>query len=69
MEINKLTGINERLPRPQLSEAEIFAVKATARAWVPRHVNLWGREYWADMDGGVFVVAWEGGSSVSGDPI
>ena len=69
MEINKLTGTNKRLDPPQLSENERTAVQHMAHFMRPDHVELFGREYWADLDGRVFVVAWESDGKVSGDPI
>ena len=69
MAINALTGTSKRLQTPQHSDDEIVAVRAAARAAPGRHVNLFGREYWADLDGSVYVVAWEEDGHVSGDPI
>ena len=69
MAINKLTGTNERLPPPQLTDIQIAEVMCAARRGAGKHVSLFGREYWADPDGGVFVVAWEDGAACSGDPI
>ena len=69
MAINKLTGTNERMPPLQLTDEEAAAIRYAAREACGDHVNLFGREYWADPDGGVFVVAWEQDDKVSGDPI
>lgn len=69
MKINKLTGDNKRLLPPGLTEAEIDVVRATAIKARPEHVTIYGRKYWADADGTVFVVAWEDDSGVSGDVI
>ena len=70
MPINKLTGTNERFPPPQLTDIQIAEVVMCAvRLGSGEHVSLFGREYWADPDGGVFVVAWEDSAACSGDPI
>lgn len=67
--VNKLTGVHERLPPPKLFPFQRRMVKAIARAAKGSHVRVFGREYWADGNGAVFVVAWEDESFFSGDPI
>ena len=69
--INSLTGTTERYPPPSLTDDEVMAIKGYLRVthFFGRHVNLFGREYWADPDGKVYVVAFESGGFASGDPI
>ena len=57
------------MPKPELADAEKRRIVALARSKRPEHVVVNGREYWADPNGAVFVVAWEDRELASGDKI
>lgn len=67
--VNDLTGDSTRLVPPVLSKQDRLRVIHLAREAQGDHIEYNDREYWADPDGHVYVVAWQKDGFVSGDPI
>ena len=67
--VNRLTSSIRRAIRPDLSAEEVSVIRFLCRQAPHQEVVYRGRRYWADPNGDCFVVAWDDGEKVSGDPI
>lgn len=67
--MNNLTKDGTRLPFPELTRRERFAIINLCRHTPDTELVWKDRRYWADKNLGVYVVAWDDGHTISGDPI
>ena len=65
--INRLTGTQDRMPGPVLTTYDRSVIAEITRELTDVCVRYEGRQYWADPNGAVYVVAFDSGEAVSGD--
>ena len=72
---NEVTGTHLRAQKPDLQPGELALIVRRAREADGDEITYGERQYWADPDGKVYVVAWRCGETgrtsgdlISGDP-